>query len=359
MSRRTAAPRAPRSASVSAGICWATSVARNSRRPTWSRVSSARAAASNSAQIESRSRCARRAVPPPSSTERRSRRGHEVPDHSVQSSSSAVAPAVELGARRRDEVGRPRGPGRPRDPSSPSSVAASRTAGGPARASGVGSRSSASAASFSRWRSCAGQAAYVARVEPAERAGQQRLRPGGVDVVDVVGVVVVEVEHHAQRVDQRQRGRVADQRHLVAGDLDRDPGGAERAAQRRDRLPARPHQHRHLVPGDAVLEVGPAQQVGEVLGLAAVAVEGAHRRPGPRRGRRRRPCGARNASRAASGMRAGQPDPPGDPLGGGQDPRPEAAGRAERDHLGRACRPRRGNSLGKSRMPRTSAPRNA
>ena len=43
-----------------------------------------------------------------------------------------------------------------------------------------------------------GQAAYVAGVQPAERSGQQRLGPRGVDVVDVVGVVVVEVEHHPQ-----------------------------------------------------------------------------------------------------------------------------------------------------------------
>ena len=42
-----------------------------------------------------------------------------------------------------------------------------------------------------------GEAPYVARVEPAQRAGQQRLGPCGVDVVDVVGVGVVEVEHHA------------------------------------------------------------------------------------------------------------------------------------------------------------------
>ncbi len=94
-------------------------------------------------------------------------------------------------------------------------------------------------------------------------------------MVDVVAVVVVEVDHRRHRVEQRQDRGVADQRDLVAGDLDRHPGRPEGAAQRRDRRTARPDQHGHVVPRDAVFEVGAAQQVGEVLGLGAVGVEGA------------------------------------------------------------------------------------
>ena len=51
--------------------------------------------------------------------------------------------------------------------------------------------------------------------------------------------------------------------------------------------------------------------------------------PGPRRRCRRRP-GCRNDSRAASVDRAREPDAPGDPLGGDQQPRAEAARRAQR-----------------------------
>ena len=76
-------------------------------------------------------------------------------------------------------------------------------------------------------------------------------------------------------LEQRQHGRVLDQRQVVAGDLDRDAGRAEGAAQRRDAGPAGADQDGHPVPRDAVLEVGPAEQVGEVLGLGALGVEGA------------------------------------------------------------------------------------
>ena len=61
VSSRTAAPRTPRSASVSAGSCWATTLAKNAATPTWSRWSTARDARSKRATIASRSRWARRA----------------------------------------------------------------------------------------------------------------------------------------------------------------------------------------------------------------------------------------------------------------------------------------------------------
>ena len=152
-------------------------------------------------------------------------------------------------------------------------------------------------------------------------------------MIDVVGVVVVEIEHDPQRVDERQCGRVSHQRHLIAGNLDRDPGGAERAPQRRDALAPRADQHRHVVPLDAVLQVGAPEQVGQVLGLAAVAVEGPDHDAAlavlaAGRGR------VEERVTGRLGDAAGQPDPLRDPLGGGEDPWAEPPGRAERDHLG-------------------------
>ena len=152
------------------------------------------------------------------------------------------------------------------------------------------------------------------RARPAA-AEQQRLGPAGVEVVDVVEVVVVEVDHRAQGVEQRQHRGVAHQRHFVGGDLDRYAGRAERAAQRRDGGASRAHQHRHLVPGDAVLEVCAPEQVGEVLGLGPLGVEGAHHAPGRPRAAR---SGGRARERLAGPRRdaAGQRQPAGHPLRG-------------------------------------------
>ncbi len=149
----------------------------------------------------------------------------------------------------------------------------------------------------------------------------------------MVEVVVVEVDHCPHRVEERQHGRVAHQRHLVAGDLDRHPGGSERAAQRRDRGASGPHQHRHVVPGDAVLEVRAAEQVGEVLGLGAVGVEGAHHHASVAE----RTClGARVGEGRPGRLRdaARQREPPGHPLGGEEQVGAEAPGGAQCDDLG-------------------------
>ncbi len=179
-----------------------------------------------------------------------------------------------------------------------------------------------------------GEAAYVARVEAPERPEEQRLGPGGVEEVDVVGVVVVEVHDGAQCVEQRQHGGVADQRHLVAGHLDRHPGGAEGAAQRRDRRTPGAHQDRHLVPRDAVLEVRAPEQVGEVLGLGALGVERADQHPalaevvGRRLGRQER-----GAGRLRDGAR--QREPAGHSLGGDEQPRAEPTGGAQGHDVGR------------------------
>ena len=55
----------------------------------------------------------------------------------------------------------------------------------------------------------------------------------------------------------------------------------------------------------------------------------------------------------------GSAEPAGDPLGGDQQAGAEPAGGAQRHHVGAGAPSARGKSVGKSRMPRTSAPRNA
>ena len=335
--RRTAAPRAPRSASVSAGICCCTRVARKARTPTWSRCSSARAATSKSAQTESRSRWARRAAPPPRSTERRSR-GRPAGARPERSRAAPRRRRPRPAPRgRRRAAGRARGPGPPRRPrarrGSPGSTTAARTSSREVR----GGRSSALLCSFSRARSSRARRRTSPASSAAERAEQQRLGAGRVEVVDVLVLAPrlwsVEVDHRTQPVEQRQHRRVADQRHLVAGHLDRDAGRAERAAQRRDRRTPRTDQHRHVVPGDAVLEVGAAKQVGEVLGLGALGVEGADDDAARRPGRRRRPRVEERLARLERD-RAGQRQPVGEALRGDQHPRTEASGGAQRDDVG-------------------------
>ena len=56
---------------------------------------------------------------------------------------------------------------------------------------------------------------------------------------------------------------------VVRGHLDRDAGRDQGPTQRRDRLAAGPDQDGHVAPRQAVLEVGAAQQVTEVLALGA------------------------------------------------------------------------------------------
>ncbi len=157
VSSRTAAPRTPRSARVSAGSCWATTLAKNAATPTWSRWSTAREARSKSATIASRSRWARRAPAPARSTWRRSRSGHDVDDHRCQSRSSTPArsasiraPVGEQGRRgqrpARRRVPRSRRGTRPRRP--PAAAARARCAGrrgrpAPSRGCGGGGRARA------------------------------------------------------------------------------------------------------------------------------------------------------------------------------------------------------------------------
>ena len=182
----------------------------------------------------------------------------------------------------------------------------------------------------------ASEAAYVSGVQPSQRPQQQRLGAGGVDVVDVLQVGVVEVDDRPERVDQRDHGRVAHERHLVVRHLDRDSRGAECPPQGRDRRPPRPDEHGHVVPRDAVLQVGAAEQVGEVLRLGPLGVEGADdhaslaqvSRVGDRL--EERPLGC-------LGDRAGQREPTRDPLRGDEQTRAEPTRGPQRDHLGRGA----------------------
>ena len=93
-------------------------------------------------------------------------------------------------------------------------------------------------------------------------------------MVGVGRVVDDAVDHDAQGVEQGDDGRLPHERHLVARDLHRDPGCREGSPQRRDRGPPGADQDGHVAPRHLVLEVGPAEQVGDVLDLGALGVEG-------------------------------------------------------------------------------------
>ena len=86
--------------------------------------------------------------------------------------------------------------------------------------------------------------------------------------------------------------------------------------------------------GDAVLEVGAAEQVGEVLGLGALGVEGADHDPAVAQVVPAPPAGRGTPARASSGIEPGSASRCGHPLGRDQQPRAEAPGGAQRDHVG-------------------------
>ncbi len=278
--------------------------------------------------------------------------GQSDPSHSTHSTLLDGGAVGELLAGPGDQLGEAARPaGRALDPSSRPGRAPRRISSRRGRAS-VARRGAGLLAGPER----AGEGAYVGRVEAAEGRGQQRLGPVGADEVVVVGVLDVGVRDHAERAQQRQHGGLPDQRGLVAGDLDGHPGRGQRPAQGGDAAAPRPDQHRHLGPADAVLEVGAPQQVGDVLGLGAGGVEGEHvDRAGAE-------LVAGRLGRAEGGVRLGR-DRAGDADGGGDRcGRRAAAGtrsggwcRARRRGPGRPSEVR--NSAGKSRIPRTSAPR--
>ncbi len=121
-----------------------------------------------------------------------------------------------------------------------------------------------------------GQGAEAGDVEPAERGHQQPGDAVGVEVGRRGRVVDSQVHRRPERVEQRTHGGLVDQGRVVGGHLDRHPGGQQGPPQGRDRGPAAAHQHRHVGPADAVLEVGAAQQVGGVLHLGPRGVEVEH-----------------------------------------------------------------------------------
>ena len=67
-----------------------------------------------------------------------------------------------------------------------------------------------------------------------------------------------------QHREQRRDGRFRGQRQLVGRHLERHAGGRQRAAQRWDGQPTAAYDDGHLVPRQALFEVGPPQQVGDV-----------------------------------------------------------------------------------------------
>ena len=94
-------------------------------------------------------------------------------------------------------------------------------------------------------------------------------------------------------------------------------------------MPAGPHEHRHVGPRDAVLEVGPAEQVGEVLGLGAVGVVGEEVDPA-----RVGVGGGRGGEPLARGPEGRLRQPGGDVLRRTEDAVAETAGGAEHERRG-------------------------
>ena len=131
-----------------------------------------------------------------------------------------------------------------------------------------------------------------------------------------------------------------DERQVVGRHLDRHAGTGQRPPQRGDAGAAGADQHRHPVPLDAVLEVRPAQQVGQPLCLGPLGVVGDDLDPAvalrPRHG-----LGRQERLARLRGDAAGEGQPAGDAAGAEQDARPEPAGAPEHDDRGgRAARGR-------------------
>ena len=76
-----------------------------------------------------------------------------------------------------------------------------------------------------------------------------------------------------QGVEQRLDGGLDMERNLVAGHLDGHPAGHQSAAEPRNGTHPGPDEDGHLRPGHAILEMGPAQQVCDVVRLGAAGGE--------------------------------------------------------------------------------------
>ena len=369
MSSRTASPRTPCSARVSAGICWARSELQKLATLVWPRCSSARAAVSKSAHRSRRGPGAPAAAPGRRGRRpRRSRRGQSVPDHSSQSTSSAVRAVVEQAPRPAQPAQRER----PRAALAPrprvgavadSPASAARAGPSSSRRSRTGRSARARAASRRRrppllpGRRAAGQrrAPRSRRGRPAGR--QQRLGPVRAEVVGRASGSSREVRPRpaARRAAAAPPARATSGVSSLATSTGTPAAPSARRSARdgaRARSgPAPPSRDQ----GTPVLEVGPAQQVGDVLGLGPLGVEGEHLDPSGAVRRRPR-SGCRNAANGLGVDRAGGGQPRGHAPGRPQQPGPEPAGDPQRHRAGRAAVGAGGTSAG-SRGCRGPRPR--
>ncbi len=181
---------------------------------------------------------------------------------------------------------------------------------------------------------CAAQRPQRGRVGTTQRTGHQR--PGRLGGQLPAGVVDA-----AQRQQQRRDRTIAGQRQFIACHLDRHARGGEHPPQRRHRPGRAAHQHRHPVPRGAVLQMLPAQQVGNAFDLRALGCVrpglNAFRtaclggsRPGFAAGRDQIPMCAQ-----VLGGQTGRGDTAGDLPADGERHRPQPSAAPQGHHLGR------------------------
>ena len=169
----------------------------------------------------------------------------------------------------------------------------------------------------------------------------------------MVGVDVVEVDHGAERVEQRRHRGLLHERRVVAGDLDRD---AAAPSERRSRGIVATERTSTAISDQGTPSSRCARRSRSAtcsVSARSVSKVATSTRPTPKsfaagRGLRKAWNGGVDGSGGGQGG--------GDGAGRGQQVGAETAGDPQRDGVGRrpsACR----KSSGKSRMPRTSAPR--
>ncbi len=226
VSSRTASPRTPRSARVSAGICWAAGCRGSSRTLVWPALllGAGGRLEQRAERVEVAVGAAGRAAAAAEVGRARSRVGQAVPDHSTQSTSSAVPP--------------PSSPSRARDQQAASRRrAAPRLAGQAveerrrrARRARTSSRRGAAAAGLRRARLLAGaqrRARRAGRRRRARRAGEV----SSASARSAVDVVAGRCGSSSPSVDHDARARRA-----AAAPPARGPAGSRRRRPR----PARP-----------------------------------------------------------------------------------------------------------------------
>ncbi|CAM5744397.1 hypothetical protein SHIRM173S_06617 [Streptomyces hirsutus] len=138
--------------------------------------------------------------------------------------------------------------------------------------------------------------------------------------------------HRSQGREQRGHRRFVAQGKVVAVDVHRDARRGEGPADGGKGAGAGPHQDGHVVPGDAVLQVGPAQDVGDVVQLRAGGRIRVDLGPAAVPHRGELPVGA-----DLLGGQPGQRHALGDQTGGGQQGRAGAARDAQHLDRGRTA----------------------